>query len=138
MPKKIVIVAQTEQEVAEVIGYLRDRSGYEVEFCPLGPETLACIRRGRPNAVVVRISKPVPDMFHTVEVLRSEPVTSTVPLVLCCTEPPDCAAMVKQKQMLGIFLTDFPCGPVELAAKIEEALAFHWPPGRVNETGSRE
>lgn len=123
-----MVVAQTVQEVSEVTHSLQKEKGYEVHFCPLGPRTMECIHRHQPAAIVVRVHKPEPTLYHIVEILRSDPVSSAIPIILCCTEPPDCEALVEQKQLIGIFITDFPCGADGLTARVEEAMASRWPP----------
>jgi len=61
--------------------YLLERAGFEVESAGNGAEGLARARAARFDLVVLDIQMPEMDGYETAVALRSDPASSTVPIV---------------------------------------------------------
>ena len=80
--KKRVVVADDEPMTAELLAYMLDHKGFEVERAYDGREALERIRAVRPDVVVLDVRMPSMDGHEVVRHLRADPELGHVPVVL--------------------------------------------------------
>ena len=80
--KKRVVVADDEPMTAELLAYMLDHKGFEVERAYDGREALERIRETRPDVVVLDVRMPAMDGHEVARHLRADPELKHVPVVL--------------------------------------------------------
>jgi CheY-like chemotaxis protein len=80
--KKRVVVADDEPMTAELLAYMLDHKGFEVERAYNGREALERIRETCPDVVVLDVRMPAMDGHEVVRHLRADPELKHVPVVL--------------------------------------------------------
>lgn len=80
--KKRVVVADDEPMTAELLAYMLDHKGFEVERAYNGREALERIREVRPDVVVLDVRMPAMDGHEVARHLRADPELKHVPVVL--------------------------------------------------------
>ena len=80
--KKRVVVADDEPMTAELLAYMLDHKGFEVERAYDGREALERIRQVRPDVVVLDVRMPSMDGHEVARHLRADPELRHVPVVL--------------------------------------------------------
>lgn len=77
-----ILVVDDEPEIAELMRYHLARAGHSVVTAGNGWEALAEIRRARPDLMLLDLMLPDLDGFGICEILRREPATATLPVVI--------------------------------------------------------
>lgn len=77
-----LLVVEDEPEIAELIRYHLSRAGHRVAIAGNGWEALARIRDSRPDLLLLDLMLPDLDGFGICEILRREPATATLPIVI--------------------------------------------------------
>lgn len=77
-----VLVVDDEPEIAELERYHLARAGHRVSVAANGWEALAVAREGRPDLILLDLMLPDLDGFGVCEILRREPATATIPVVI--------------------------------------------------------
>jgi CheY-like chemotaxis protein len=80
--KKRVLVADDEPMTAELLAYMLDHKGFEVERAYDGREALERIRLTRPDAVMLDVMMPSLYGYEVAKALRADPELRHVPVVL--------------------------------------------------------
>jgi CheY-like chemotaxis protein len=80
--KKRVLVADDEPMTAELLAYMLDHKGFEVERAYDGREALERIRAMRPDAVILDVMMPSLYGYEVARAVRSDPELRHVPVVL--------------------------------------------------------
>ncbi len=82
MDAALILVVDDEPEIAELERYHLARAGHRVVTAANGWEALAEIRRERPDLVLLDLMLPDLDGFGVCEILRRDPATATLPVVI--------------------------------------------------------
>jgi DNA-binding response OmpR family regulator len=77
-----VLSVEDERDVLDLIRFHLTRAGYEVLTATSGREALESIRVRRPDLVLLDMMLPDIDGFAVCEILRREPATATIPIVI--------------------------------------------------------
>jgi DNA-binding response OmpR family regulator len=77
-----VLVVDDEPEIAELERYHLSRAGHRVSLAANGWEALAVARDDRPDLILLDLMLPDLDGFGVCEILRREPGTATIPVVI--------------------------------------------------------
>lgn len=80
--KKRVLVADDEPMTAELLAYMLDHKGFEVERAYDGRDALERIRETRPDAVVLDVLMPSLYGYEVAKAVRQDPELCHVPVVL--------------------------------------------------------
>jgi DNA-binding response OmpR family regulator len=81
LPARILTV-DDEPDLIDLIRYHLELAGHEVITAASGWEALAHISRGRPDLVLLDLMLPDLDGFGVCEILRRDPVTATLPVII--------------------------------------------------------
>jgi two-component system response regulator MtrA len=78
----LVVVADDEEDILDLVTTIIERSGHEVLPVRDGAAALAAIRERRPDLVVLDIAMPEVDGLEVLRRLRSDAQTSELPVLL--------------------------------------------------------
>ena len=78
----LVVVADDEEDILDLVTTVIERSGHEVLPVRDGAAALAAIRERRPDLVVLDIAMPEVDGLEVLRRLRSDAQTSELPVLL--------------------------------------------------------
>jgi two-component system phosphate regulon response regulator PhoB len=82
MPGKRIYVVEDEQDLAEVLRFNLEKTGFAVEVLARGDTALEAIRRRAPDLVLLDLMLPGLDGLELTRILKREPATARIPLVM--------------------------------------------------------
>ena len=77
-----ILAVDDEIELTELIQYHLGRAGHTVTTAANGWEAIQAVRRQRPDLILLDLMLPDLDGFGVCEVLRRDPQTATIPVVI--------------------------------------------------------
>lgn len=80
-PAKILAV-DDEPDLIDLMQYHLVRAGHEVTTATNGWEAIHSIRQNRPDIILLDLMLPDLDGFGVCEILRRDPLTATIPIVI--------------------------------------------------------
>jgi DNA-binding response OmpR family regulator len=78
----VIVVADDEQDIVELVAIGLERAGYVVHRAGDGEEALTMIREHRPDVAILDVAMPKLDGFELTRQLRSDPETSEIKIML--------------------------------------------------------
>ncbi len=81
MPLTILSV-DDERDVTELVAFHLARAGYDVVTASSGREALDAVHLRKPDLIVLDLMLPDIDGFGVCEILRRQPATATIPIVI--------------------------------------------------------
>lgn len=115
----LVLVAEDEKPIADLIGMYLRRDGFGVHAVATGPEALAAARRLHPVAMILDVGLPGIDGTEVCRTLRAE--GDPVP-ILFCTARDDEIDRVLGLEMGGDDYITKPFSPREVVARVKAVL----------------
>ena len=119
----MILSVDDEQDVTDLVQFNLTRAGYEVITASTGREALACVSLRRPDLILLDLMLPDIDGFGICEILRREPSTAAIPIVILT------AWATTDARSLGLelgaldYLTK-PFSPRELTARVKRLLSL--------------
>ena len=80
--KPRVLVVDDESDFIQLLKYNLEHQGFDILTATNGVEALNIARRELPDVVLIDLMLPDLDGFSVCEILRSQPSTSTVPIII--------------------------------------------------------
>jgi two-component system alkaline phosphatase synthesis response regulator PhoP len=122
MPTPATILAvDDEPELAELMRYHLSRAGHEVRTAANGWEAISQVRTHRPALILLDLMLPDLDGFGVCEILRRDPLTATIPIVIVSAwSSPDSRYLGLELGALD-YLTK-PFSPQELVERVNRLL----------------
>lgn len=80
-PAKILAV-DDEPDLIDLMQYHLARAGHDVTTATNGWEAIHSVRRSRPDLILLDLMLPDLDGFGVCEILRRDPLTATIPIVI--------------------------------------------------------
>lgn len=77
-----VLCVDDERELTDLLKFLLTRVGYEVRTADSGQTALAAVRARPPDLIVLDLMLPDLDGFGVFEILRREPLTASIPVMM--------------------------------------------------------
>jgi DNA-binding response OmpR family regulator len=77
-----ILVVDDEQDMIELLAYNLEQNGYEVLTATTGLEALNKARRHLPDLILLDLMLDGIDGYTVCEILRSQPSTATVPVLI--------------------------------------------------------
>jgi DNA-binding response OmpR family regulator len=108
--------------MVHVISYFLQLEGYTVESANDGEAGLAAVRRAAPDLIVSDVDMPRMNGFEMVRVLRADPVTAAIPILMLTAR----TSVENETEGLAIGADDYVAKPVEprrLGARVRTLLA---------------
>jgi len=119
-----ILVVDDEPDVIELLAYNLTKRGYTVLTAVNGLEALNKARRELPDLILLDLMLEGIDGFSVCEILRHQPSTATVPVIMITA----LAGQIARANGLAAGANDFVCKPFsphELIARIEGQLQLH-------------
>ena len=119
--KPVVLAADDDDDILELVAFRLERSGYTVLRARDGEEALRLAEEQTPDIAVLDVGMPKLDGLELTRLLREREATSTIPIILL-------TAWVQESDIERGFeagATDYmrkPFSPMELAARVQAAL----------------
>jgi DNA-binding response OmpR family regulator len=120
--RKLVLVADDDPDILDLVTFRLDRAGYEVMQARDGQEALEAALERTPDLCVLDVMMPRLDGYEVTRRLREETATKAVPIILLTARAQE--ADVQRGFESGA--TDYvkkPFSPQELRARVEALLA---------------
>lgn len=119
---KLVLVADDEKDIVEIVCEVLEDAGFETMEAYDGQQALEAIAGKRPDAIVLDIKMPVVDGIEVIRRLRADPALSTIPVVVL-TATQVIHESKEQFRQLGVFAwLSKPFEPQELVAAVKKAV----------------
>jgi DNA-binding response OmpR family regulator len=115
----LVLVAEDEKPIADLIGMYLRRDGFGVHAVATGPEALAAARRRHPTAIILDVGLPGIDGTEVCRALRAEGDSAPI---LFCTARDDEIDRVLGLEMGGDDYITKPFSPREVVARVKAVL----------------
>jgi DNA-binding response OmpR family regulator len=117
-----ILVVDDESALTDLLDFHLRRAGYEVRTAANGWEAIAAVKQSRPDVMLLDLMLPDLDGFGVCEILRRDPLTATLPIIIVSAwASPD-------SRMLGLelgaldYLTK-PFSPRDLVERVNRLLA---------------
>src|SRR5262249_46179827 len=129
--RRRVLVAEDEQDVAELIRYHLAKDGYDPVLAKTGREALEQVRCAQPDLILLDIMIPEMNGWEVCRCLKRDPATADIPVIMVT------GRVEEGDKILGLEMgaDDYvskPFSPRELLARIRAVAR-----GRTGETGKR-
>jgi CheY-like chemotaxis protein len=127
-PRPLVLLADDEADILLVAKTRLEVSGFDVESAEDGAEALARFHARRPDLVLLDLRMPKMDGCQVCQVLKSDPGTSSVPVVIFSASSSKSQEM--ERECLELGADDYirkPYSAEELIAKVRLHLTRHNP-----------
>jgi len=123
MTDRRILVVDDEEHLRELVqACLEDLGGWETLVAGSGEECLQILQTERPNAILLDLSMPGMDGFAVYEILQSDPITRSIPLILLTAKVlPSDRAKFAQMAVAGVITK--PIQPITLTEEVAEILA---------------
>jgi CheY-like chemotaxis protein len=124
MTDRRILVVDDEEHLRELVqACLEDLGGWETLVAGSGEECLQILQTERPNAILLDLSMPGMDGFAVYEILQSDPITRSIPLILLTAKVlPSDRAKFAQMAVAGVITK--PIQPITLTEEVAEILGW--------------
>lgn len=80
--KAKILAVDDEPELTDLMHFHLVRAGHEVVTAANGWEAIACVKKRRPDIILLDLMLPDLDGFGVCEILRRDPLTATIPIII--------------------------------------------------------
>ncbi len=126
MVPPLILSVDDEQDVTDLVRFHLTRAGCEVQTAATGREAIASVELRRPDLILLDLMLPDIDGFGVCEILRRDPETATIPIIIIT------AWATNDARNIGIdlgaldYLTK-PFSPKELVERVKHLLSLRQP-----------
>ncbi|WP_438482849.1 response regulator [Oleiharenicola lentus] len=83
MPQHAKILAvDDEPELTDLMHFHLRRAGHQVTTAANGWEAIDCVKKDKPDIILLDLMLPDLDGFGVCEILRRDPLTATIPIII--------------------------------------------------------
>ena len=119
-----ILIVDDQPELAGMIANLLDDAGYTTRVVSGGNEALAEIMADPPDLLVTDVNMPGIDGFALVSMLKADPATATIPVIMLSAQDGRGARMIGLESGAEHYLSK-PVDAAELLSKIRNQLLLH-------------
>lgn len=122
MKKGKVLVVDDEVNITQILEFSIGSEGYEVITAANGEEAVDKARREQPDLIILDIMMPKIDGYEACRILKSNPLTKSIPVVLLTAKGRD----IDKRLGYEVGATDYivkPFSPNKLVDRIHELLS---------------
>ncbi len=116
-----VLVVDDEPDIVELVAFIFRKRGHEVITASNGCEALTRARAGAPDVIVLDVMLPEMDGFTVCEILRRDPATANVLIILLTARPGELCRVIGLDAGANDYLTK-PFSPHELERRVQVLL----------------
>jgi len=122
---KQILIVDDQEHLRELIKLcLEDLAGWNTLVAESGQECLQILQTERPNAILLDISMPGMDGFAVCEILQSDPITRSIPVILLTARVLSSdTANFAEMGVAGVIRKPFE--PTTLPGKVAEILGWN-------------
>ena len=80
--KPVVVVAEDEPQIANLVRYKLEKSGYEVLWGKDGQRAWELIQESKPDLVILDVMMPIMDGFEVLRAMHDRPETREIPAIM--------------------------------------------------------
>jgi DNA-binding response OmpR family regulator len=117
----VVLAADDDEDILELIAFRLERSGYTVVRARDGEEALTVARETRPDLAVLDVMMPKLDGFELTRRLRADEATSKMPIILLTARAQDADVQTGFEAGADDYIRK-PFSPQELRARVQAIL----------------
>lgn len=121
MEKYKILVVDDEPDVVELVRYNLNSSGYEVVTAVDGKEALKKVRAETPDLIVLDIMLPGIDGFEVCKILKRDPATSAIPIIMLTAKAEEVDRVVGLELGADDYITK-PFSPREFVLRVKALL----------------
>lgn len=100
-----VLLAEDEPHITELLCFLLDRAGFQVETATTGPAALARMLEEPPDVLVLDVMLPEMNGFEIMRRLRADPRGARVPVVMLTAKGQREDREAAEKLRVDVFIT---------------------------------
>jgi two-component system alkaline phosphatase synthesis response regulator PhoP len=115
--KTRILVVDDEESVRQVVSFTLEQAGYEVESSADGDDCLEKVYSFRPDLILLDLMMPLVDGWEVLRLLRSNPETADIPVVILTAKGEIYDKMFALQQGAADYITK-PFGKRELLERI--------------------
>ena len=116
-----ILIVDDESQLSQMMADLLTNAGYETRTANSGRDALAQVQADRPDLVLLDVDMPELDGFEVATMLKSDPATATIPLIIVSAHDGRGARLIGLESGAEDFLSK-PVDTAELLAKIRNLL----------------
>ncbi len=120
--KRKILVVDDEESVRHVVTFTLERAGYEVDAAVNGDDCLDKVYSFHPDLVLLDLMMPMVDGWEVLQLLRSNPETENIPVVLLTAKGEIHDIMFALQQGAADYITK-PFGKEELLERVSRVLS---------------
>ncbi len=121
MAKRTIMVVDDEEDLRELLRYNLDKEGYTVQCASSGEDAVKIAKKKMPDLLILDLMLPGMDGFEVCRVLKSDPKTSSLPIVILSAKGEDSDIVAGLELGADDYLTK-PFSPKVLIARIRSVL----------------
>ena len=125
--KPKVLIVEDEPDAVDLLLFNLKNAGFEVSTAMDGAEALKKARLVTPNLIVLDIMLPEVDGLEVCKILRRDPVTAGIPIIMLTAKAAEIDRIVGLELGADDYLTK-PFSPRELLLRVKKLLARHQSP----------
>lgn len=80
--RQTIVIAEDEAQIANLVKYKLEKSGYEVLWGGNGRLALDLIEQNHPDLVILDVMMPVMDGYEVLRAMKADPVTKSIPVIM--------------------------------------------------------
>jgi CheY-like chemotaxis protein len=112
-----ILVVDDEPFMLRMIQIILERGGYAMVAAASGDEAIEIARKEQPGLIIMDAMMPKMDGFTALRLLKMEPVTSSIPVVMLTANPHKFSREEAESSGATVFLTK-PFSPTQLLEEI--------------------
>jgi DNA-binding response OmpR family regulator len=120
-PQPVVLAADDDEDILELVAFRLERSGYTVLRARDGEEALRVALEAKPDLAVLDVMMPKLDGFELTRRLRADDATSNMPIILLTARSQDADVQAGFDAGADDYLRK-PFSPQELRARVQAIL----------------
>ena len=120
-PQPVVLAADDDEDILELVAFRLERSGYTVLKARDGEEALQVARDALPDLVVLDVMMPKLDGFEVTRRIRADGATKAMPVILLTARAQDADVQAGFDAGADDYLRK-PFSPQELVARVQAIL----------------
>ncbi|MCL4179738.1 MAG: response regulator [Verrucomicrobia bacterium] len=112
-----ILVVDDEPFMLRMIQIILERGGYAMVAAASGDEAIEIARKEQPGLIIMDAMMPKMDGFTALRLLKGEPVTSSIPVIMLTANPHKFSREEAESSGATVFLTK-PFSPTQLLEEI--------------------
>jgi DNA-binding response OmpR family regulator len=117
-----ILVVDDEPSIVVILTMLLEATGFDVETASDGEQAVDRARRNPPDLILMDVMMPRMDGYEACQVLKADPATCHVPVVMISAKAQEADAVYGRKVGADAYLTK-PFEPAAVLAEVQRRLA---------------